>query len=60
MFTSFFPKPKLFALSFDQADTAAIDSLRSEMHRPDLDVFDLERDKSGRHGRIMKYNLNAE
>ena len=25
---------------------------------PDGDVYDLERDKSGRHGSIMKYNLN--
>ena len=51
---------ELFELSLDKADTEAIDSLRSQMHTPDLDVFDLERDKSGRHGRIMKYNLNAE
>ncbi|MEM1190051.1 MAG: aldo/keto reductase [Pseudomonadota bacterium] len=50
----------LFGFSFDEADREAIESLRSQMHTPDLDVFDLERDKSGRHGRIMKYNLNAE
>lgn len=26
---------------------------------PPGDVSDLERDRTGRHGRIMKYNLNA-
>jgi hypothetical protein len=25
---------------------------------PDGDTYTLERDKAGRHGRIMKYNLN--
>jgi hypothetical protein len=29
------------------------------MNVPPGDVFDLERDRTGRHGRIMKYNLNA-
>jgi hypothetical protein len=24
------------------------------------DVYDLERDRTGRHGRIMKYNLNRD
>jgi hypothetical protein len=26
--------------------------------RPEGDTYTLERDKTGRHGRIMKYNLN--
>lgn len=51
---------ELFTLRLDEADTQSIETVRSQMHAPELDVFDLERDKSGRHGRIMKYNLNAE
>jgi aryl-alcohol dehydrogenase-like predicted oxidoreductase len=51
---------ELFTLRLDEADAESIRTCRSQMHAPDLDVFDLERDKSGRHGRIMKYNLNAE
>ena len=27
---------------------------------PNGDVYALERDRTGRHGSIMKYNLNAE
>jgi hypothetical protein len=27
---------------------------------PSGDVFALERDRNGRHGRIMKYNLNTK
>jgi hypothetical protein len=30
------------------------------MSIPPDDVFDLERDKTGPHGSIMKYNLNAQ
>lgn len=37
---------------------AAIAAARNRRAGPEGDVFDLERDKSGRHGRIMKYNLN--
>jgi len=51
---------ELFQLTLDASDRAAIEAVRAQMHVPDLDVFDLERDKGGRHGRIMKYNLNAE
>lgn len=50
----------IFKFSLDDADRYAIDEVRKQMNRPALDVFDLERDKDGRHGRIMKYNLNAE
>ncbi|MFN2329134.1 MAG: aldo/keto reductase [Chromatocurvus sp.] len=51
---------EIFRLALDEADYAAIAALKAQMHTPPQDVFDLERDKSGRHGRIMKYNLNAE
>ena len=41
------------------ARQTADDALRAELTVPPGDVFDLERDRSGRHGRIMKYNLNT-
>ena len=40
------------------ADRAAIEKLVSECPGPQGDTYALERDRSGRHGRIMKYNLN--
>ena len=49
---------KVFSLTLDRADRAAIDTVLLQRQGPDGDVFDLERDREGRHGRIMKYNLN--
>ena len=40
----------------DRSEIAAVLARRSG---PDGDVFALERDRGGRHGAIMKYNLNA-
>ncbi len=51
---------ELFRFTLDQQDRDAIAAVRSQMQVPAGDVFDLERDKSGRHGSIMKYNLNAD
>ncbi len=51
---------ELFRLSLDDEDRRTIEGLRGQMQVPADDVFDLERDKDGRHGRIMKYNLNAD
>jgi aryl-alcohol dehydrogenase-like predicted oxidoreductase len=51
---------EIFRLQLDGVDRAAIDAIKAQMNIPALDVFDLERDKQGRHGSIMKYNLNAE
>ncbi|MFK7831620.1 MAG: aldo/keto reductase [Congregibacter sp.] len=51
---------EIFRLALDAQDMQDIQSVRAQMHTPDLDVFDLERDKEGRHGSIMKYNLNAD
>lgn len=51
---------ELFAFRLTAADYAIIDTVRRDMAVPAMDVFDLERDTSGRHGRIMKYNLNAQ
>lgn len=50
---------QIFALQLDDGDHHALASLRAQMNTPALDVFDLERDKNGPHGSIMKYNLNA-
>jgi aryl-alcohol dehydrogenase-like predicted oxidoreductase len=51
---------EIFAFTMDAEDRAAITSIKNQMRIPAEDVFDLERDKEGRHGSIMKYNLNAE
>jgi aryl-alcohol dehydrogenase-like predicted oxidoreductase len=43
-----------------QADElASISSVIARRRGPAGDVYDLERDRSGAHGRIMKYELNA-
>ncbi|EAQ96611.1 aldo/keto reductase [Congregibacter litoralis] len=51
---------EVFALQMDDEDRDAILAVKGQMQVPADDVFDLERDKNGRHGSIMKYNLNAE
>jgi diketogulonate reductase-like aldo/keto reductase len=43
----------------DDADRAAIAAVTKKRKGPEGDVYELERDKAGRHGRIMKYNLNV-
>jgi aryl-alcohol dehydrogenase-like predicted oxidoreductase len=48
-----------FAFALDAEDRAAIDAALEGAPGPQGPVFGLERDRSGRHGRIMKYNLNA-
>jgi aryl-alcohol dehydrogenase-like predicted oxidoreductase len=50
---------ELFRFQLSERDHREIDALRGGMTVPPGDVFDLERDRSGRHGRIMKYNLNT-
>jgi aryl-alcohol dehydrogenase-like predicted oxidoreductase len=42
------------------ADHREIDAVLSERCIPEGDTFTLERDRSGRHGSIMKYNLNKQ
>lgn len=48
------------AFSFDlrPADHARIRALTDAAPGPEGDVFELERDREGPHGRIMKYDLN--
>jgi hypothetical protein len=40
------------------ADRAAIAAVTSRRRGPPGDVYTLERDREGTHGRIMKYTLN--
>ena len=51
---------KALDVELDDADRAAIASIQARAPGPDGEVFGLERDATGRHGSIMKYNLNAE
>ncbi|MFT4766939.1 MAG: aryl-alcohol dehydrogenase-like predicted oxidoreductase [Glaciecola sp.] len=51
---------EVFDLQMDDEDRAAVQAIKTQMSIPPDDVFDLERDKTGPHGSIMKYNLNAQ
>ena len=48
----------VFGLRLDDADHALLAPLLAAHPGPEGDTYTLERDKAGRHGRIMKYNLN--
>jgi aryl-alcohol dehydrogenase-like predicted oxidoreductase len=48
---------RLFEWALDAEDRAAIAAVLAERHRLEGDVYALERDRTGRHGRIMKYDL---
>ena len=47
------------ALRLTDADRAEIEAVLARRQGPDGDTYTLERDRKGRHGAIMKYNLNA-
>jgi len=49
---------RIAALRLDDADRDAIASVLSQRRGPEGDVYTLERDRTGRHGRIMKYDLS--
>lgn len=49
---------KLSRFSLDQSDLEQIAAIVAQAQGPKGPVYDLERDKTGKHGRIMKYNLN--
>ncbi len=49
---------QVFSLALDDDDHARIAALLAECPGPQGDTYTLERDRGGRHGRIMKYNLN--
>ena len=46
-------------LHLDDQDRAEIAAIQAQGQIPEGDVYTLERDRSGPHGSIMKYNLNA-
>ena len=47
----------LFDFALDAADRAGIDAVLARARPIEGDTYALERDRDGRHGRIMKYNL---
>jgi aryl-alcohol dehydrogenase-like predicted oxidoreductase len=49
---------KVLGLQLDAADLAALDAVLAQRSAPSGDVYAVERDVEGRHGRIMKYDLN--
>ncbi len=51
---------RIGALALTDADRAAIAGVLAQASAPAGDVYALERDRAGRHGSIIKYNLNAE
>jgi aryl-alcohol dehydrogenase-like predicted oxidoreductase len=48
----------VFNIRLTEQDHAELDDWLGAHPGPEGDVYTLERDKTGRHGRIMKYNLN--
>jgi aryl-alcohol dehydrogenase-like predicted oxidoreductase len=48
----------VFRFALDEEDRAAIDAVLARRSGPAGDTYSLERDRNGRHGRIMNYNLN--
>jgi aryl-alcohol dehydrogenase-like predicted oxidoreductase len=53
------PNLAVSVLALDVDDRAAIGRAVDAFRPLEGDVYDLERDRAGRHGAIMKYNLNA-
>jgi aryl-alcohol dehydrogenase-like predicted oxidoreductase len=47
------------SLPLDKDDLAAIAAVTRRSKGPKGDIYTLERDRTGPHGRIMKYELNA-
>jgi hypothetical protein len=46
------------SIKLEAGDFAAIEAVTRLRDGPHGDVYQLERDRAGRHGRIMKYELN--
>jgi aryl-alcohol dehydrogenase-like predicted oxidoreductase len=51
---------EIVELRLDAADLASIQSALRNRKGPHGDVYALERDRAGRHGRIMKYDLHQQ
>lgn len=50
---------KIMDIALDDEDRRQIAAIISQSRGPEGDVYTLERDRNGRHGSIMHYNLNA-
>ena len=50
----------VFRFALDAEDDARLAPILQAHPGPEGDTYTLERDKVGRHGRIMKYNLNKD
>ncbi|WP_232830618.1 aldo/keto reductase [Oceanicella sp. SM1341] len=50
----------VMALQLTEAERGAIDAVLARRAELTGDIYSLERDRHGRHGAIMKYNLNDE
>ena len=50
---------QVFSFKLDAADPRDLNELLDRCPGPQGDTYALERDRNGRHGRIMKYNLNT-
>jgi aryl-alcohol dehydrogenase-like predicted oxidoreductase len=50
----------LDTFQLDEEDLAIIEQITSQGQGPNGPFYDLERDKTGKHGAIMKYNLNED
>jgi aryl-alcohol dehydrogenase-like predicted oxidoreductase len=48
----------VFRFALDEEDRAEIAAVLARRTGPSGDTYTLERDREGRHGRIMRYNLN--
>jgi aryl-alcohol dehydrogenase-like predicted oxidoreductase len=49
---------KITTIKLTDQDRAEIGAVLGQRQGPEGDTFELERDREGRHGRIMKYNLS--
>jgi aryl-alcohol dehydrogenase-like predicted oxidoreductase len=49
---------KVAAVKLSDPERAEIGAVLAQRKGPEGDTFELERDREGRHGRIMKYNLS--
>lgn len=50
---------RIEALRLDAQDNALLTPILTRRTGPNGDCYDIERDKEGRHGRIMRYNQNV-
>lgn len=50
---------QVFEFELDASDHVEINAILAQSKGPNGPVFGLESDRNGRHGRIMKYNLNT-